>query len=473
MLVYNRYLVNFLILLEFLVLGLCGTYFNVFIIGFVCVGYYFRSSIAQGRRVYPNLHTTYVFFIVMCCAVSFVLQSSAVALSARKLAFAKDRMYNSTCPFASVQTADELVLLKDTVRECGLKAYARVAINASYDLIAAPEKPILFQNDISHAYQKSCSASGLVCFNWCVQVQIGVCHRPTWPMVKNIRVSNARGIYVAVDRHAARIAAWGQLHVTSLRNGAQLHTHEINRVVHLQTHIDGVLQIDQMNELYMDEFLVIEPLDAARASSITVTLSQQCIEGTRSCKIDKTSFSASIARLARSASIAPYTIIAVASRCSESVDSMRECEWRLPTLLGIHALNTLALLASIYVALLSHAQDNNTSPVVVILVVTSLITMNWVAVVLLAYAQGRVRVVSIQGIFISTLQLAQICVLVYELSSVRINGLKYSETHWAVQVLAPCTMLWGPVFATTAILCIATTLILLVDSLKIVHLYPR
>jgi hypothetical protein len=290
-------------------------------------------------------------------------------------------------------------------------------------------------------------------------------------MVKNIYARNARAIHVTVDSHAARIAAWGPMHINTLKNGAQLQTHELTSVVYLKTHLDDVLEVDQMDELHMDEFLVVEPLDAARPSSISVVLSQQCIQGTRSCKVDQTSFSASIARLARSASVAPYTIAAVASRCSNSVDNTRECEWKLPTLLGTHALNTLALLASIYVALLSHAQDNNASPVVVVLVVTSLITMNWVALVLLAYTQGRVRLVSMWGIFISTLQLAQICVLAYELSSVRRAGLKYSEANWAVQLLAPCTVLWGPIFATSAILCMATTLILLVDSLKIVRLY--
>jgi len=483
MLEYNRGVVHALIFLQLVALGLCGTYFNFCIVGFVCLGFAFSRHIARGRLVYANLHTTYVLFIVMCCAASFVLQSSAVAQASRRMAFAKRAGPGSAagpCAFASGSgSADELVAwARDRPaggsRECGLAAYRSVRLEEQYALPAAGARALQFAGPAATVASRTCGDAGgaLACFEWCVRVAAGgggPCFRPAWSMVLNVYVTNARAVYVAADPSRARaVAAW-PLHSIALAGGARVASRARGALATIATHVPGLREIDRMPEPYTDEFLVVVPLNASAPATVAVRLSQRCMPSARVCAAEHSSLSASVTRLARSAATAPCTILAVVSKCS--AQGPAGCDWDLPTLLTTHVLNTFVLVASMYVACLTHAFENRASPALVVLVAPCLLCLNWVPLLILGLA--RARRVSLRAVLLAALQIAQLSVLVYELSAAQRAGLKYSETHVAVLLLAPCTALRGAVFFTSCVLSIATTTAVFVDTLDLVRLYGR
>lgn len=472
MLEYSRCFVHSLIFVQLVLLGLCGTYFNFCIVGFVCFGFFFSAHIARGRRMYDNLHTTYVMFIVMCCATSFVLQSSAVAQASRRMAFARRAPTRGACSFVpGVDSADQLVALGGP-RECGLAAYRGVRLDAQYLLPAAGARTVLVAGGEASLRSQRCDsarAGSVRCFEWCVPAGPGACYRPAWSMVQNVYVTNALAVFVAADGDRARaVAAW-PMHTLALAGGARLASRSPAALRMLATNVPGMREVDRMPEPYTDEFLVVEPLNASAPTTVALRLSQRCMASARVCASDRSSLSSSVTRLAHSAATAPCTILAVVTKCSSP--GLAGCDWDLATLLTAHALNTLVLVASMYVACLTHAFQNQASPALVVLVAPCLLCLNWVP--LLALSLARPRRVSLCALLLAALQLAQLSVLAYELAAADRAGLKFSETHAAVLVLAPCTALRGPFFFTSCVLSFVTTAAVLVDSFELVRLYPR
>ena len=497
MLGYNTFTVNTLLLLQVLAIGVCGTYFNVCIVFFVCLGYYFRESIARGRRVYDNMHTTYVLFIVMCCGVSFALQSISLSSASRNLALAKRPTSDGgTCSITAFDSIDELAArykLRTAAgagtRGCGPAAYDRVALHDRYPLADHGDAPLLFGEDPPRLYRRACNHTKLRCFRWCMRLdpdtEPDACFRPAWSMVYNVYMTNARAVHLAVDSAQPRVQAWHE-YTHALAGGARIRTRTraASGLPSFETHIAGVREIDRMPEPYTDEFLVVEPLDTNQPSMVEVRVRARCVPGSRVCMSGvapsaSVSVSASVAQLAQGAAIAPYTIVPVVAQCHTS--SGTHCELSLGALLVAHVLNTLVLVASIYIALLTHALDTQTQPVKIVLATTCVFSLNWVGLLSLG-AAASVRGAAQGGlcrVLLGVLQIAQLSVLVYELHSVDFahNGLLEAyareDTRWTFWVLAPATLLHGPVYFMCCVLGAAATGVLFLDSLRLVRLYER
>lgn len=503
MLGYNTFTVNTLLLLQVLAIGVCGTYFNVCIVFFVCLGYYFRESIARGRRVYDNMHTTYVLFIVMCCGVSFALQSITLCSASRNLALAKSSARDTgECRIMAFDSIDELAarykIRKATdihkhkhtsAAACGPAAYDRVRLNDRYPLKKAGEMPIVFGDDAPRFYNKECKHTTLRCFRWCVRLDTAAdtddCFRPAWSMVYNIYITNARAVHLAVDTAQPRVQAWRE-HTHTLEGGATIQTRARRGtgLLSFETHMHDVREIDRMPEPYTDEFLLVEPRDASLPSTVEIRVHARCVPGSRVCSrhtpvSNSVSVSASVAQLAQGSAIVPYTIIPVAAQCSTVVGA--HCELELVSLLTAHVINTLVLVASIYVTLLTHALDAQTHPVKVVLATTCVFSLNWVGLVSII-ATDPVRggtKTAVHRLFLRVLQISQLSLLVYELYSVDFahSGLLEAYTRdqarWAFWVLAPATLLHGPVYFICCVLAAAATLVLFIDGFGIVRLYTR
>lgn len=480
MLYYNSFSVNALLLAQVLAVGVCGTYFNFCIVGFVCIGYYFRDTIARTRRVYDNLHTTYVLFIVMCCGVSFVLQSFAFGGSSRNLAFAKRPELANACHVAAFDSIDQLVT-HNSNDVCGISAYDRVLLEDQYTLPTHDSAPILFAQDAPRFYSTSCNHTSLRCFRWCVHLEGGgdnECFRPAWSMVYNVFATNARAVYVVVDTSKPRVHSW-RLHSHTLAGGARLRSRAPGGALLLfETAVEGVHEVDRMPEPYTDEYFVLEPQDPLLASSISVRLRPRCVTGNRVCTGDRDSVSASITRLSQSAAVAPYTIIPVAAKCSTAPDA--PCDLSLWVIVLAHVINTLVLIGSVYVALLTHAMDGECNPVVVILATGSVFTLNWVCLISLAsISERRPHILSVRGLLLASVQIAQVSVLLYEVYSINYApggqsvSFRESEAHWTFWVLAPATLLQGPVYVLSCVLGVAGTVVVFLDSLRLLRLYER
>jgi hypothetical protein len=480
MLEYHRGVVYTLIFLQLVALGLCGTYFNFCIVSFVSVGFCFGHRIERGRLVYANIHTTYVMFIIMCCATSFVLQSTAVAQASRRMAFAKRPQHaGGACAFASGSgSADELVSWGGrepaAAGQCGLAAYRSVRLDKQHPLPQAGTRTMQYVDRAATVASKQCTDAGraLTCFDWCVRLEDRAdapCFRPAWSMVQNIYVANARSVYVATDPATQRaVSAW-PLHTVALAGGARITSRARGALSTLATHVPGLREIDRMPEPYTDEFLVVVPLNASVRATVAVRLSQRCMSSARVCVSDHASLSSSVTRLAHSAKTAPCTILAVATKCS--APGLAGCDWDLPTILTTHILNTFVIVASMYIACLTNAHQNQASPALIIIVAPCLLCLNWVPLLVLCLA--RARRLSLRAVLLAVLQIAQLSVLAFELNAAHRAGLKYSETHVAVLLLAPCTALRGAVFFTSCVLSIATTAAVFIDTFDFVRLYSR
>lgn len=492
MLYYNKFTVNVLLLLQVLAVGVCGTHFNFCIVCFVCLGYYFRDSISRGRRVYDNVHTTYVLFIIMCCGVSFALQSIALSSASRNLALAKSPTRDAgNCNLTTFESIDELASRYKrrggaASGACGPGAYDRVALEDRYPLAARGDAAILFGDDAPRWYTRACNDTQLRCFLWCVRLEsTGACFRPAWSMVYNVYTTNARVLHLVVDRGKPHMHVWPQ-YTHELTGGARIHTRNRHErgLPSFATHIEGVREIDRMPEPYTDEFLVVEPLNALMPTSVEIRLRARCVPGSRVCVTGippspSVSVSASLLRLSQGAAIAPYTIMPVAGQCRQGAHTHTYCELPLGALLTAHVLNTLVLVSSIYVALLTHALDTPTHPVRIVLATTCVFTLNWVGLLSLGATKTTVSARGIWRILLGALQIAQLSVFVYELNTVDFahNGLLEAyareDTRWTFWVLAPAMLLHGHVYLTCIVLGAAATTLLFCDSLRLVRLYEH
>lgn len=479
MLYYNSVSVNALLMAQVLAVGVCGTYFNFCIVGLVCIGYYFRDTIARTRRVYDNLHTTYVLFIVMCCGVSFVLQSFAFGASSRNMAFAKRPELADACQVAAFDSIDQLAAHNSNAA-CGISAYDRVLLQDQYTLSTHGSASILFY-DALRFYSTSCNHTTLRCFRWCVHLEGGgddECFRPAWSMVYNVFVTNARAVYAVVDTSKPRVQSW-HFHTHTLAGGARISSRAPGGAILLfQSPVAGIQEVDRMSEPYTDEYLVIDPEDPLQSSSISLRLRPRCVTGNHVCTDTRDSLSVSITRLSQSAAVAPYTILPVAANCNTAPDV--PCDLSLGVIVLAHVINTLVLIASVYVALLTHALDEECNPVLVILATVSVFTLNWVCLVSLAIIlDRRVHIISLRGVLLATVQIAQVSVLLYEMYSLNYGHVgqsvffRDSVQHWTFWLLAPATLLQGPVFVLSSVLGIAGTVVVFLDSLHLLRLYER
>ena len=267
-----------------------------------------------------------------------------------------------------------------------------------------------------------------------------------------------------MHRYRRAVAAW-PLHTVALADGARIASRARGALGTLATHVPGLREIDRMPEPYTDEFLVVVPLNASVRATVAVRLSQRCMSSARVCVSDHVSLSSSVTWLAHSAKTAPCTILPVVTKCS--APGLAGCDWDLPTILTTHVLNTFVIVASMYIACLTNAFQNKASPALVVIVAPCLLCLNWVP--LLVPSLARARRLSLHAV----LQIAQLSVLVFELNAAHRAGLKYSETHVAVLLLAPCTALRGAVFFTSCVLSIDTTAAVFIDTFDHVRLYSR
>lgn len=498
MLGYNTFTVNTLLLLQVLAIGLCGTYFNFCIVLFVCLGYYFRETISRSRRVYDNVHTTYVLFIVMCCGVSFAMQSITLSTSSRNLALAKSSARDTgECQITAFDSIDELAARFKQLQNsqtrynhkhkniCGPAAYDRVRLADRYPLQPAGEIPILFGEDWPRLYTRECQNTTLRCFHWCIRLDKEECFRPAWSMVYNIYTTNARTVHLALDTTRTRVQAWPE-YIEHIPGGAQLHSRLKYRggLSSFKTHLNDTREIDRMPEPYTDEFIVIEPHDTSLPSTIEIRVHSRCIRGARTCTIQKpvsasVSISMSLTQLAQGSAIVPYTIIPVASKCSTIVGA--QCELELTPLIVAHIINTLVIIASIYVAVLTHALDAKLYPVSILLAATCIFSLNWIGLVSITVSGSRRPDMrsAIYRTLLRTLQIAQLGLIAYDFQSVNfahsglLEAYTRDETRWAFWVLAPGTLLHGPVYFISCVLAAAGTGVLFIDGLRIVRLYEH
>lgn len=282
--------------------------------------------VAQWRRreMRVSRHT-----LEYTCLVTLVVQMYTNCMVAHPMLFSRAGG-GVRCALDTVDTT-EAVLQQPSEAVCGLGAYELHPMQALYAL--EPHDGWLFLTRRPGASEErllSCAELGLSCFQWKVRVgEHGTALPPPLGMLRRIVLHDADALFVATSYATNHARALHRLQLAvGGPDGHILHVYSpLSGVVPLAaTSVPGVAEVAALHaDLRRGDVLVVVHRGARRrAPFVGVALSRFCTHNTDTCEHREHGNTYQFFRLARIAEVHRWSLFAVATACTEPLQSVCE-----------------------------------------------------------------------------------------------------------------------------------------------------
>jgi len=359
-------------LVQVLCIMICGSYLNlVFVIGsWLMVLFKIRDH---------NILLTVAF------AVSIVLQTYQLSIDSRHVLFASSEP-QTTCSISGLATLENFAADSEVYSRCDTGRFVPFQTQDSYALVLEQNTKLVYQHSAAPAdmHVGTCAQLGVLCYAWKVRVHsFGArTFEPCWKLIQNIYAVNVSHLVMYNNIQPGKAKHY-QREITSNYSN-----------MHMWFSSDAKVPLDLIDTAHTDTkeidkigndppdlstIFVLVPTREARFSRMYLSLSSQCQQSDATHThtphhTPRMATNTGIVSIAKVARPALFTLHAIFSDCTHG------CSSGTVVSVGVFALNFVICTLCLMAVHGDTSTVNLFSGLFVFSLCTSIITLNWVAV---------------------------------------------------------------------------------------------
>jgi len=359
-------------LVQVLCIMICGSYLNLVLVGgsWLMVLFKIRDH---------NILLTVAF------AVSVVLQTYQLSIDSRHVLFASSQP-QTTCSISGITTLENFAAETHMFSRCDTGRFVPFQAQDSYALVLEPSTKLVYRYSEADAdmHVGTCEHLGVLCYAWKVRVhEFGArTFEPCWKLVQNIYAVNVSQLVMYNTIQTGQKKHYQRQITSNYSNMHMWFSSDAKVPLDLiDTAHQDTKEIDKIGDHSPDlsTIFVLVPTREARFSRMHLSLSSKCqhSDAAHSHVPQHTPTSAintGIVSIAKVARPALFTLHAIFSECT------RGCGSGTVVSVGVLALNFLICTLCLLAVHGDTSTVNLFSGLFVFSLSTSIITLNWVAV---------------------------------------------------------------------------------------------